>query len=652
LAILGVVAFHCGVPGFAGGFVGVDVFFVLSGYLITGLLVEEVLRTGRISLLNFYARRMRRLLPASAFVLMITLVIGAIILSPGELLFAGRAARATAVYASNIFFASNAADYFAPDVETNPLLHTWTLAVEEQFYLFCPLAIVFGLQICRSRKVLAQLLVGIVTLSLGISIWQTGHGGAFAFYGLPARAWEFAVGGLASLIQLQSTNLRGLWEAIGAGGFVTVLAGFHWISDPVAFPGWIAVVPVLGTTASLVSAAGHPAGVASRVLRSPILKRIGTLSYSWYLWHWPMLVYVTLLFPHIGVFGKLGTCLAALGIASVTHSLIENPVRFSPWLTQRPAASLALGSALTVCSLTAAFTSLHFADYLSNTPEIKEIAAKISDIADMSRDQCLSSQESSDLKTCVFGDPGSANNIVLFGDSHARQWFNPLRRIVVSHGWKLTTLVREDCPAVDISPPDLTPALASKCLAWRHAALRSIGQMRPSAVFVGSATYYLGHNEDKSGKVISLAEWRKGTRRTLQALSALGLKVIYVRDNPFPPFDVPKCLERMARNTWYPPGSCEIKRQLAVDPAIFEAEKSGATGISGIHFVDLTEKFCTGEICPAIQQNILVYRDDNHLTGGYAETLTPELAAKVVPIVNSAQSKQPGGAWAPSTYPN
>ena len=133
-----VVAFHCGIPGFGSGFVGVDVFFALSGYLITGLLIKEVEKTSGVRLLHFYARRARRLLPASAIVLSATLAAGSVLFAPNELLFAGRAARATALYLSNVFFAVNAADYFGPGIETNPLLHTWSLAVEEQFYLFWP----------------------------------------------------------------------------------------------------------------------------------------------------------------------------------------------------------------------------------------------------------------------------------------------------------------------------------------------------------------------------------------------------------------------------------------------------------------------------------------------------------------------------------
>src|SRR5579864_1226974 len=231
IAVLIVVAFHCRIPGFSGGFVGVDVFFVLSGYLITGLLVDEIQKASRLSLLGFYARRARRLLPASTLVLLATLLVGAFILAPQELTFASRAAKAAALYMSNIFFARNAADYFAPDVETNPVLHTWSLAVEEQFYLFWPLLIMLGLQFWRSIKALLVVLSGLTVLSLAACVWFTANGGTFAFYGLPARAWEFGIGGLAVLMPSGTLKLRaGGWLAVGWLGVLAILASEYFIS--------------------------------------------------------------------------------------------------------------------------------------------------------------------------------------------------------------------------------------------------------------------------------------------------------------------------------------------------------------------------------------------------------------------------------------
>ena len=225
LAILIVVLFHCGMPGFSGGFVGVDVFFVLSGFLITGLLVAEVQKTSEISLVQFYARRVRRLLPASALTMIATLLIGAMILAPHELDSAGHASRSAALNISNIFFDINAGDYFAPNVKSNPLLHTWSLAVEEQFYLFWPLLLLFSLGRCKSIKVLVLFMSGLTLVSLLIGVWFTAKGGTFAFYELPARAWEFGLGGLAVLLPRGLVKASpGWWGVLGWLGIFAILS--------------------------------------------------------------------------------------------------------------------------------------------------------------------------------------------------------------------------------------------------------------------------------------------------------------------------------------------------------------------------------------------------------------------------------------------
>jgi peptidoglycan/LPS O-acetylase OafA/YrhL len=634
LAILVVVAFHCGTPGFEGGFVGVDVFFVLSGYLITGLLVAEIEKTSRLSLLNFYARRMRRLLPASALVLLVTLLAGCIVLAPSELEFAGRAARATALYMSNVFFASNTLDYFAPNAETNPLLHTWTLAVEEQFYFVWPLLIMLGLQFWRSRKALIALLSGLLILSFAASIWFTSHGGVYAFYSLPTRAWEFGIGGLAAMLPRTWGSASKTWIGVGWAGALAILWSVHSISNPVNFPGWIALMPVLGTTAALLAGATQPGRGVHVLLESNPMQVLGKLSYSWYLWHWPCLIFAETFYPSCPVTGKLAACAIALGLAAASHHFVENPIRFNPYLVKKPVLSLCLGAALTICSLTAATLSLRFSAHLANTPEMKTIASRVSDIADMSRDQCLSPEISSELKTCVFANASSSHNLLLFGDSHARQWFNPLRSIAESRGWKLTTMVKATCPAADIAPPELASDLVTNCQVWRAEAMRRIVQMRPSVVFVANASYYLGRNGKNASRSISLDAWREGTRRTLEALTNSGLTVVSVRDNPLPPFDVPTCLQRSARHTWYPV-NCEVEKSAALNPSIFEAEKAAAHGLPGIHFLDFTDHFCQGETCPVIQGNTVMYRDDNHLTGKFASSLMPAIAAQLDPILTS-----------------
>jgi peptidoglycan/LPS O-acetylase OafA/YrhL len=637
IAVLLVVAFHCGVPGMTGGFVGVDVFFVLSGYLITGLLVAEIQKTSRLSLLNFYARRVRRLLPASALTLAVTLLIGAFIMAPQELAFAGRAARATALYMSNIFFAKNAANYFNPDVESNPLLHTWSLAVEEQFYLIWPMLIMLGLLFWRSRKSLLIVLSVLTLLSLAVSVWSTARTQTFAFYQLPSRAWEFGIGGLAALLPVGFLKLPSrVWLGFGWLGIGMILASGHYISSVSTFPGWVALVPVMGTIAALVAGAEQPRRGSGILLGSAPLLVLGTLSYSWYLWHWPFLVFAAALLPTVSFAGKVAACVAALVIAAVTHHFVENPIRFHPYLVKRPAVSLYLGAAITVFSVALGVVSIRFASRLADAPNMKAIKATFDDnpMSAAVRQRCMATVQSSSVQTCVFGDTASPTNIVLFGDSHAMQWVNPLTEIATANGWKLTTMLKAACPATDIvvKPPNTQP-----CASWRAEALRQIAALHPSLVVLGNSTIYLGQRGKPTSRFdVSLDEWQNGTRRTLEALSSAGLRVVAMRDNPFFPFDIPTCLARSIRHSWYPGGSCEISKSEGLNPAIFEAEKAGARGFPNVHFIDLTDRFCEGKVCPAIQGDLVIYRDSNHMTKSFAETLRPVLEAHLVPILKVA----------------
>src|ERR1044071_5244454 len=486
IAVLSVVLFHCGVAGVSGGFVGVDVFFVLSGYLITGLLLQESQRNGRISLPRFYARRARRLLPAAALVGVVTLIIGAILLGPNELRNAGRASRATSVYMSNLLFARDASDYFAPAVRTNPMLHTWSLAVEEQFYLFWPLLLIIGLQVMRSKKALMTLLAVMTVGSLAASIQMTSSAPPFAFYELPARSWEFGLGGLAVLVP------RGIhrvapraWLVLGWAGLLTVAGSSYFITERTAFPGAVALLPVLGTAVTLLIGAESVESSLSRVLGSRPLQLLGKLSYSWYLWHWPFLVFLIALFPNVSVLGKCAAAAAALGVAALTHHVLENPVRFHPALVRRPALSLGLGASLMAVLFLGSMAAIRFANRLSDSPSMKALDAASTDIGSMPRDKCVSRGRSPDVKSCAFGHSSDVH-IVLFGDSHAIQWFNPLRRLAKQYGWRLTTVLKSGCPATDVEPRG-NDARPGTCRAWRAAAIRQIQAAKPALVIVASS---------------------------------------------------------------------------------------------------------------------------------------------------------------------
>ena len=634
VAVLLVVACHCGISWCSGGFIGVDVFFVLSGYLITGLLVAEIRRTSKVDLPRFYARRARRLLPALLLVLLTTLAAGSFIQVPQEINFAGRAARATALYVSNIFFDHNAADYFAPDVESNPFLHTWSLGVEEQFYLFWPVLIILGLRAGKSIRPLASLLTAVTILSLGFCVWSTFHRPTLAFYELPARAWEFGLGGLLCLARPPKLG-QAAWTIGGWSGLAAILLPAFFMADGSHFPGWLAVIPALGTAAVLAAGSALPRRGVGVLLDWRPMQYLGARSYSWYLWHWPFMVFSAAIFPAIPVLGRVIVAAGSLGAAALTYRFLERPIRLNPQWAARTALSLGLAAGTAVGAAAIAWLAVPFADRMAHEPAMRPITAASEDIADMPRRQCVSLGLSAEVRTCTFGDPNSSTDVVLFGDSHAIQWFNALQLVARQAGWRLVTVVKSGCPASDIEAE--TVAKSQSCKTWRAEAFRTIVTLRPALVFAGSFTAGFGRTAgewtDPKLKRLTL-----GTKATLDQLTRAGLSVVLFRDTPLPPFNVPTCLARSALHPWvFGRHSCEFDRATALSSSVFDAEKTAAAGMPRVHFLDLTDQLCRTSVCPAVLNNVIVYRDQSHLTGTFASSLAPALAARLTAVPASSR---------------
>jgi peptidoglycan/LPS O-acetylase OafA/YrhL len=335
IAILLVVACHAGIPFAGAGFVGVDVFFVLSGFLITGLLIGETERTGRVDLVAFYARRARRILPAAAVVLVTTLAAATLILSPLDLPRISSDALAAALSVANLRFALSSTDYFAP-IDPSPVLHFWSLSVEEQFYLVWPALVLIGARIGRPRLAITTICGVVLVASLVLSIWLTAVSGPWAYYALPTRAWQLAAGGALALAVRSPGRLPAAIAApLGWFGAVMLVASLFLIGPLTPYPGAAAAVPTLGTLALIAAgpAAGSP---GSLVLRRAPLRWVGRISYSLYLWHWPILVLgaaaASASVPEIdGPYGRLalnlGLVAIAVCVAGMSWRLIEEPFR-------------------------------------------------------------------------------------------------------------------------------------------------------------------------------------------------------------------------------------------------------------------------------------------------------------------------------------
>jgi len=628
IAILLVVVFHAGIPICQGGFLGVDVFFVLSGYLITGLLENEVLQTGRLRIIDFYARRIRRLLPASTCMLLATIVAAQFVFTPLEQEHLARTARSTAGYISNLWFMRQASDYFAQDTKLNPLLHTWSLAVEEQFYLVWPFLILLALRVRRSRSGLALVLVAASSASIASFIWLTKTNPPFAFFGMPARAWEFGLGGLASLVPSGRVHILGSASRFaGWIGLSAVLLSGCLLNEQTVFQYFGVLIPVLGTAAVLVAGSARSERGVSRLLGLRFLQELGRLSYSWYLWHWPVLVMALILFPALSVAGRSFCIVGSLGLAAMIHRAIENPIRFSPFLTKRPSLSVSLAVVSTILCLG---ISMLWQRHALRDPEDKVFAQAKNDAPRLYRLGCQADLTEAKLKECSFGDRQSSKTILLFGDSHAAQWFPPLERIASAKSWHLVTLTKSGCPAADV--PIFNYQLGRsmpECTAWRKAALKRISELKPTLVVIGSSTIYLNNGPNNTG--ISESRWRDGTRETLLSLNSMGLQTLLIGNSPRMGFDVPICLSRLIRHRSL---SCAVSRSVALPAGASKAEIQAAGGIDRVSSLELSDQICDNNTCPPVLNGMVLYRDADHLTASFAETLAPQMEVRITPLMD------------------
>ena len=348
VAILAVVLYHAHVGAVPGGYVGVDVFFVISGYLITGHLWREVRERRALSFSGFYGRRIRRLLPASFLVLAVTAIASAVILPPLTARSVLKDGLACALYVGNYRFAFVSTNYLTASAPPSPFQQYWSLGVEEQFYLIWPAVLLCASMAWRRRpsRTSAVAVLGVIAVSsCAFSVWLTNANQPWAFFSLPTRAWELAVGGLVALCAPELGRLRGR-PLVGWIGLGLVAWAVFTYTSTTAFPGTAALVPVLGAAAIIAAGCGdRPDRGPVQILRTSPMQVVGRVSYSWYLWHWPFLILVPDALGHpLSLEQNLGVAGLSFLVAVATFVVIERPVRLSAWLTARPRRSLGLGA--------------------------------------------------------------------------------------------------------------------------------------------------------------------------------------------------------------------------------------------------------------------------------------------------------------------
>ncbi|MER9952773.1 acyltransferase family protein [Mesorhizobium sp. M0047] len=637
LAVGGVVAYHFGLTALPGGFAGVDIFFVISGWLISTHLMQEIAETGRLDLWRFYARRARRLLPAALFVILATLAAGYFILAPQEQTLYSRGAMFASAYAINLWLLRWSFDYFAADAASNPFIHFWSLSVEEQFYLAWPALLLLAAWLRPGQRTAATV-IGVAGLaSLAACLWLTSAAPAWAFYFSPLRAWEFAAGGLATLAPVALLRWRqGLLAALGWLGLALIAAAYLLLSENLPFPGWRALLPVAGTVLVLLSGAGAEqtgrqaqqrtgwqAFAPATALSLPPLQWIGTLSYSLYLWHWPVIVYAGMLVPDLSVPQRLGCGVLALSLSVLTYHLIENPARRGAWLAAG-ARALIPAAALTGAGVAVAYANAHLAARNIDTAQrgIEQAAEKPS-IVRATDKSCLLDFHTVTPKPCVFGAANAAHTIVLFGDSHADHWSTPLVEAAKRNDTKVITYLKSSCRASRLSTFNaVLKRDYTECDAWREQAISDIIRRKPRLVVISEFSIgNLIRDMPAASRAAEIARWQSGLRSTLQAFSQAGVETAVIRDTPINASFADSCV---ARALWWreaPSPHCDTPRTEAANDSTAAAERAVVNSVPDTRYIDLTDRFCGPTSCHVVISGQLAFRDRHHLATAFAETL-------------------------------
>ena len=647
LAVVLVVLYHAHVPGARAGYVGVDVFFVISGFLITTQLVGEATRTGRVAFARFYARRVRRLLPAALTVVVATLAVSWLHQPPPTVQQVAVHALFTTFYGINYRLAAEGVDYQDASAPPSPLQHYWSLGVEEQFYLLWPVLVVAALWAARrwGRATLPLVLIAVVTVSLALSVTMTASNPTSSYFALHTRAWELGAGALVALGARRLTTVPPRAAApVAWAGFAAIAASAVLYSDATAFPGSAALLPVGGAVLVIAAGCGGPARSITRAFGGRAVQGVGTLSYGWYLWHWPVLLLYPLVLQRGGARWEvnLAACLGALLLAHLTHRFVERPTQASRWGTP---AWLAAGAAMS--GATAGLAALVWAALPAGVgPGAPVTLARPADAARVQADleaavrtevvpsnltpgvwrapgdapvtrtgpeRCMADYAVVTQGPCVYGDPAGRRTVALFGDSHMEQWQPALDAAGRDGGWKVVSWTKSSCPLPDrpVRQQNLPSHEYVECARWREATLRRITALRPDLVLVSQS-------DEISQEASTPAQYAAGSVATVDRLRGAGLRVTYVLDNPQPDRDVPTCLATRLDDATACAGRADGSRAPER-----RADLRRALRAAGVTTVDPARWTCWSGTCPAVVGNVLVYRDGSHVTATYSRWLAP-----------------------------
>ncbi|RFA16283.1 hypothetical protein B7R21_02575 [Subtercola boreus] len=716
IAVLLVVIYHFWPGRLTGGYIGVDVFFVISGFLITQQLSRELERTDRIRLPTFWAKRVRRLLPAALLVLLFSAVMTLTIMPLSALAENVREILASAFYVENWALAANSVDYLAASNDASLVQHYWSLSLEEQFYLVWPILLLaasaFGVRrfakrraargagsgpVSGSRSGAGRLAEGIAqggpavgqarwnamivlvvlatVASFVLSIVFTKNDPASAYFVTYTRVWEFGVGALLAL--LPRFRPARVWQSnlLGYAGIAAVVGAGFVFDRNTPFPGYAALVPVLGTAAIIVSHRATRRFDAASVLGSRVPRFIGDISYSLYLWHWPLIV-VAPFVPGWGlsIYNRIALLAICFLLAWLTKKFVEDPTRrWSFWTKRKPRVSFAfMVAGMAVASLVIGGVSVvqqpkydaaasELARTVANLPDcfgaaegpnpvVTGALATTADpaaadaassscpdpaLADTiipspgfgnadrpSHPECLVTLNDSTLSACHFGSSEpSAKRVALIGDSHAYQVLGPFIQLAEQNGWALTTYIKGGC-TWNTEAMTGADAFSVSCNTWRSNLTAELASVQPyDAVFTASLADEAAPGTSTEGQALAA-----GFSAAWNQVTSLGTPVVTMVDNPSWSDDPNKCLRAGSAADCVEPRS----EGLVADPPVASAAAAAAAAGQNVTLLDFSDTFCTAEDCLAVIGGANVYRDQDHLTNTFAMTLAPYFRAVIL----------------------
>jgi peptidoglycan/LPS O-acetylase OafA/YrhL len=728
IAVALVVLFHAGLLSNApyqltGGFIGVDLFFVVSGFLITGLLIRERERNGRISFAKFYARRVRRILPAAAVVLIVCLPIAyqlSTLVSRSSVMEDGASA---ALSIANIRFAQTT-DYFNP-VNYSPFLHFWSLGVEEQFYFIWP-ALMFVVAWKWPRPGAAVALASVIVVSFMASVYETDQNASTAFYMLPTRAWQLAAGGLLAVMAGSSDvlprSMRSMWANVLAFGgwaafFALLTASYAIDSKLTPYPGTAAVVPTIAGVL-LIASGESPIGPGMLLRLTPI-RFIGKISYSLYLWHWPVLIlgglYLVGPLDSISVPQAIALAVLSVPIAAASWYFVEEPFRRGRIPLPRPSRVVAVGVAIMsiVAIMGASFDVAAQNDLkrfdnpiadATPTPDVRTpeptatpvptptvtlapdatpsptpfplltaavtmpppadpptsfavtsairpgLGKAATDYEAPWRNNCLGWKATTTPNTssrCVYGDPNGTYTVALVGDSHASALFPGVNVVAAAHGWKLIPYLKIDCSFLDFNDlvyygPPTVPY--PECMSWNKTVLSRLAKSPPDLIILSMSRWIFTDNNAEE----TVTNQTNALVRQIQKLPESS-RVVIIQDPPLPTtFKIPDCLS-VHLNDYT---KCAYSKKTGFGSYMGTREKNAAKA-TGVGLIDLTDAVCpgSGNYCPVVIDDMIVWRDEHHLTATFAASLAPAIDEQLVAILNDWDMAAAGVTPAPSEAP-